>query len=125
MWITSDGRFNKSVTELNASDGSLIRVIKARAYGFNESTGAVASGAKRWILNASSVTELDSHTGSLVRVVRLSIFGSGSRPPVPIAAHRRWLVLGPQLKAPLDAYFAPIVLQFFFNTFTFKHLYGL
>ena len=70
MWITNDGRFNKSVTELNASDGSLVQIIQAKAYGFNESTGIVASGKNLWVLNANSVTELKADDGSLVRVVK-------------------------------------------------------
>lgn len=70
VWITNDGRFNKSVTELNTDSGSLVRVVGAKAYDFNESTDIVAGGAKLWVLNASSVTELNAGDGSLVRVIK-------------------------------------------------------
>jgi DNA-binding beta-propeller fold protein YncE len=57
-----------SVTELNASNGSLLRVINATADGFNFPTSVAVSGTHVWVTNqyGSSVTELNASNGSLV-----------------------------------------------------------
>jgi hypothetical protein len=88
IWVTSDGVNSidfvstpeELVTELNASDGSLVRVINAPADGFSPWAIAV-SGAHVWVANTvmtgsgssgklmGTFTELNASDGSLVRVI--------------------------------------------------------
>jgi DNA-binding beta-propeller fold protein YncE len=70
LWVTNFA--GNSITELNASNGSLVRVTNAAADGFN-SPGVVAVGGTRvWVANSlgNSVTELNASNGSLVRAIR-------------------------------------------------------
>jgi hypothetical protein len=72
LWVIS----NNSVAELNASDGALIRVMRAKAYDFDFDSGPIDfSEQTAWVLNAhnESVTELDASSGALIRVVHLHI----------------------------------------------------
>jgi hypothetical protein len=64
------------VAELNASDGALVRVIRAKSYDFDFDSGPIDfNGQNAWVLNAhnESVTELDTSSGALIRVVHLQI----------------------------------------------------
>ena len=69
MWVTNTG--GRSVTELNASNGSLVRVINAKADGFNAPRGVSVGGTHVWVTNGSgnSVTELNALNGSLARII--------------------------------------------------------
>jgi len=72
LWVIS----NASVAELNASDGALVRVMRAKSYDFDFDSGPIDfSGQNAWVLNAhnESVTELDAKSGGLIRVVHLHI----------------------------------------------------
>jgi len=75
VWVTNgngyeSGGNTNSVSELNATTGSLVRVIKAKTDGLYGPTAIVANDSKLWILNISSVTELNAGNGSLVRVIK-------------------------------------------------------
>jgi hypothetical protein len=75
VWVTNgngyeSGGNTNSVSELNADNGSLVRVIKAKADSLYGPTAIVASDSKLWVLNINSVTELNADNGSLVRVVK-------------------------------------------------------
>ena len=61
-----------SITELNASSGSLVRVINAKADQFRDPDGIALNKSRAWIVNylGDSVTELNSSNGSLVRVIK-------------------------------------------------------
>jgi len=72
LWVTS----GTSVAELNASDGTMVRVLRAKSYDFDFDSGPIDfNGQTAWVLNAhnESVTELDAGTGALIRVVHLHI----------------------------------------------------
>ena len=72
LWVISSA----SVAELKASDGALVRVIRAKSYDFDFDSGPIDfSGQNAWVLNAhnESVTELDASSGALIRVVHLHI----------------------------------------------------
>jgi hypothetical protein len=85
IWVandpqTGDGQTPKpgdgSVTELNADDGSRVRTLSGRRYGFDFPGPMAVTGADIWVVNGlgDSVTELNAATGSLIRTV------SGGRP---------------------------------------------
>lgn len=65
------------VTELNASNGSLVRVLTNASYKFNEPIAIAFDGTHLWIGNATgnSVTEVNASDGSLVRVLTSSGYG--------------------------------------------------
>lgn len=69
IWVANGG--GNSVTELNTSDGSLVRTIRSPADYLKEPTDIASSGADLWVLNEGdkSVTELSAANGSLVRVL--------------------------------------------------------
>jgi hypothetical protein len=72
LWVIS----GTSVAELNASDGALVRVMRAKSYDFDFDSGPIDfNGQIAWVLNAhnESVTELDASSGALIRVVHLHI----------------------------------------------------
>ena len=75
VWVTNGngyegGTNTNSITELNASNGSLARVISAKADGIYGPTAIVVSGSTLWVLNTNSVTELKTSDGTLVRVFK-------------------------------------------------------
>lgn len=72
LWVMS----GTSVAVLNASDGALVRVLRAKSYDFGFDSGPVDfSGQNAWVLNShnESVTELNVRSGALIRVVHLRI----------------------------------------------------
>jgi outer membrane protein assembly factor BamB len=77
LWVTDDQYWR--VTELNASDGSLIRVIDAKADGLADPGPIAVSRGHVWVVNgrvgANSVTELNASNGSLVRVLDSPAYG--------------------------------------------------
>ena len=69
---------NGLVTELNASDGSLVRTITSASYEFNEPYAIAAGDAHIWVVNRFapfSVTELNASDGSLVRTLTAASYG--------------------------------------------------
>jgi 6-phosphogluconolactonase (cycloisomerase 2 family) len=65
------GTLASSVTELNLSDGSLVRVLSASSYAFDAPWSLASDGAHLWVANynGNSLTELNLSNGSLVRVL--------------------------------------------------------
>src|SRR6185437_15690031 len=66
-----------SITEVNASDGSLVRVIQGPSYAFSQPRAMLLEGGHLWIANwqGNSVTEINTSDGSLVRVVQGTSYG--------------------------------------------------
>jgi hypothetical protein len=60
-----------SITELNASNGSLVRVIEAKADGLYGPQAISVSNSHVWAenFNFESETELNASSGSLMRVI--------------------------------------------------------
>jgi hypothetical protein len=56
VWVTNN--FGTSVTEINASDGSLVQVLSASGYGFSAPAGVTSAGQHVWVVNqdGNSVT---------------------------------------------------------------------
>jgi DNA-binding beta-propeller fold protein YncE len=74
VWVTNSngGAGSGSVTELDASTGAVIQVIKAKKYGFAHPYGVSSDGIHVWVTNFgdNSVTEFDASTGALVQVIK-------------------------------------------------------
>jgi DNA-binding beta-propeller fold protein YncE len=88
IWVTNTGGHDGSgsVTELNASDGSLVQPLYGGNYSFNDPVAIAADGADIWVANyeSNSLTELSASDGSLVR--SLSPGSHGLDTPSAIAA---------------------------------------
>jgi hypothetical protein len=85
IWVandpqTGDGQTPKpgdgTMTQLNASNGSLVRTLTARRYQFDFPGSIATAGNDIWVVNAwggstgnGSLTELNASTGALVRTV--------------------------------------------------------
>ena len=54
IWVTN--LYGDSVTELNARNGSRIRVIKSKSDGFSAPTGITSEGLTIWVTNQWSNT---------------------------------------------------------------------
>jgi len=73
---TRGGRRGDSVTELNASNGSLVRVVLLRNGIYSDPVGLVSNGVDVWVTDQGggtdgigSVMELNASTGTVVRVI--------------------------------------------------------
>jgi len=66
-----------SVTELSASTGTLVRVIRGSRYGFDYPDAVASDGTHVWVASmvGGSVTELSTSTGTLVKVIRGRSYG--------------------------------------------------
>lgn len=103
VWVVNDGVSGNvlgtgSITELNARNGSLVRVIRVAAAHF-DNPGAIAIGdAHVWVTNletsseGGSVTDIDEVDGSITRVI--SAAADAFDGPVAIAARddRVWIL---------------------------------
>ena len=76
LWVVNEDHLasqtgGNSVTELNAADGSWVRILTGSSYGFNIPDAIVFDGVHLWVANsnANSVTEIDASDGSFVRTV--------------------------------------------------------
>ena len=83
VWVTNSGTPSisdfgtpstvDSVIELNASNGSLVRVINPQGNGnFDNAGGITVSGGHVWVTNQKddAVTELNASNGSFVRAIK-------------------------------------------------------
>jgi len=63
---------NGSVTELSASDGSVIRTLSGSKYQFNDPAGIASDGTDVWVTNLDDgrwVIELNASNGSVIRTL--------------------------------------------------------
>lgn len=83
VWIANgtdsykDKRHGDTVTELNDSNGSLVRVIHLRNTIYSDPVRLVSNGVDVWVTDQgggtgtlSSVIELNATTGAVIRVIR-------------------------------------------------------
>jgi sugar lactone lactonase YvrE len=77
-----------SVTEVSATNGSLVRVIHGQRFGFARPVAMVAHAGRIWVANRRSgaITELSASDGSLVRVVTAAAHPTRLDHPVAITA---------------------------------------
>src|ERR1035437_883053 len=91
VWVANFS--GNSVTELNESNGSRVRVINAKADGFIAPNGVAVSGTHVWVTNFSgnSVTELNASNGSLVRVINATADGFNAPVGVAVSGTHVWV----------------------------------
>jgi hypothetical protein len=100
--ITYDGGFlwvanGESVTELNASNGKLVRVLSGTQYQFNGPTVVAAAGAHVLVVNSSgnSVTEIDARTGALVHTLPAASYHFDNPKAITVAGNHAWILNSP------------------------------
>jgi YVTN family beta-propeller protein len=93
VWVANCGNNNglddDTVTELDASDGSVVRTIPV-TYG---AANIFSDGTHVWVGGGDGVTELDSSTGSLVRIIETgSVNGYDGPALVSSIGDHTWVV---------------------------------
>jgi hypothetical protein len=76
LWITN--YFASTVTEINPSDGSLVRTLSGGNYGFLGPTGITFDGTHLWVANSdngNSLTEINPSDGSWVQTLSGGSYG--------------------------------------------------
>ena len=73
---TPDGQRGDTVTELNTSDGSLVRVIRLNNGEFSDPDQVVSDGVDVWVTDQGggtgqlgNVIELNASSGTVVRII--------------------------------------------------------
>jgi outer membrane protein assembly factor BamB len=71
VWVSNS--YSSTITELDASTGSLVRVISGKIYKFKLPGQILINNGNVWVinLNGDSLTELNASNGKLIRVVDL------------------------------------------------------
>jgi DNA-binding beta-propeller fold protein YncE len=88
VWVVN--RDGNSVTELNAADGGVVRILSAASYGFDSPDGIVADGAQLWVANGDSVTELNAADGRLVRTLSGRSYGFDVPAGIAVDGSQLW-----------------------------------
>ena len=83
-----------SVTEVNASDGRLVRVLHAASYDFDNPDAIAADGSRIWVANAGndSVTELNADDGSPVMILSGGSYGFSGPDAIAVDGTHVWVV---------------------------------
>jgi serine/threonine-protein kinase len=91
IWVANSA--GNSVTELNASTGSVIRILDGASYQFDYPISFAPDGADLWVVNAfgNSMTELNVGTGSLVRIVKGTSYGFNNPEAVTADGTHIWV----------------------------------
>lgn len=81
-----------SVVELNASDGSLVRDIKAKVDGFDYPNYIAVGQRNVWVANDNNtVTELNASNGTLVRVLNAKADGFNGIAGIAVCGSHVWV----------------------------------
>ncbi len=89
LWVTNLA--GNSVTELNAADDSLVRVLTG--VGLSEPVAVVFDGQDLWVANLNdTVTELNARSGTVVRRLAGNRYGFGEPVAMTVADGQLWVV---------------------------------
>jgi hypothetical protein len=93
VWVASQS--NNSVTELDASNGHLIRTLSGKSYSFDSPNAIAADPTHVWVVNGgnNSVTELSS-SGSVVGVLSNEGYEVASQDAIADDGKHVWIVNG-------------------------------
>ncbi len=93
LWVAN----GESVTELNASNGKLIRVLSGAQYQFNGPAVIAAAGTRVFVVNATgnSVTEIDARTGALVHALSAARYHFDNPTGIAVVGNRAWILNSP------------------------------
>jgi outer membrane protein assembly factor BamB len=87
----------QSVTELDANDGKLIRVLSGERYHFTGQPVLTVAGGHVFVVNGDgdSVTEIDARTGALEYTLTAARYHLDNPVGIAVAGHRLWLLNAP------------------------------
>jgi hypothetical protein len=101
LWVANNDYFG--LTEIDASTGSVIRVINNQADGFIDPSGIAVDGGDVWVVSGGvtyangtshvgTVTELNAATGSLIRTVSSKRHGITGLDAISVDANNVWVM---------------------------------
>ncbi len=100
LWVTdlhndaNGATSESSVAEFNISDGSLVRIIKAKADRLNIPRSIAVSHGLMWVENGNNtITELNANSGALVRVIDVKLDPKGLNSADGLAVSGRHIVV--------------------------------
>ncbi|MGD0245474.1 MAG: protein kinase [Streptosporangiaceae bacterium] len=93
LWVAN----GQSVTELDANDGKLIRVLSGERYHFTGQPVLTVAGGHVFVVNGDgdSVTEIDARTGALEYTLTAARYHLDNPVGIAVAGHRLWLLNAP------------------------------
>ncbi len=92
LWVVNAG--GNSVTELNATTGALVRVIKGSTYKLHGTAHLTSNGVDVWISNLRGTTlaELNATSGNFIKDVNVSKLGLTQVNALTSDANHLWVV---------------------------------
>jgi hypothetical protein len=93
LWVAN----GKSLAELNAGNGKLIRVLSGRRYNFTRPSVIAVAGAYVFVagLGGNSVTVINARTGALAYTLTAARYHFDSLAGISVAGNRVWLLNSP------------------------------
>ncbi len=89
VWVANRG---KSVTELSASTGALVKIISGSSYRFDAPDTIASYGTHIWVVNdGDSVTELSASTGALAKIISGSTYRFDGPSGITAASTHIWV----------------------------------
>ena len=94
LWVANTS--GNSVTEINPTDGSPVRILSGGSYGFNHPEYLTFDGTHIWISNTvptgSSVTEINAKDGSWIRTLSGGSYGFDNPSQMAYDGSHIWIV---------------------------------
>lgn len=108
VWVANSA--GDSVTELDASTGSLVKVISRPRDEFNAPWAIASDRTHVWVANAgsNSVTELSASNGHLLKVLSSPIYGFDEPAGIAVEGGRVWLANECGNPSPTDGCPGPV-----------------
>jgi Protein kinase domain/PQQ-like domain len=93
LWVAN----GQSVTELNASNGKLIRVLSGERYDFSGQPVIAVAGTHVFVVNGAgnSVTEIDAGSGAPVYTLTAARYHLDRPVGIAVVGNRAWIVNSP------------------------------
>jgi outer membrane protein assembly factor BamB len=93
LWVAN----GKSVTELNASTGKLVRVLSGEQYDFTGQPAIAVAGSHVFVVNGAgnSVTEIDASTGAVAYTLTAARYHLDNPVGIAVAGNRAWILNSP------------------------------
>ena len=93
LWLAN----SQYVTELNADNGALIRVLSGERFHFTGKIAVLAAGKNVFVVNGggNSVTEIDASTGALVYTLTAARYHLDNPAGIAVAGNHAWIINSP------------------------------
>lgn len=93
LWL-ANGQY---VTELNASNGELVRVLSGERFHFTGKMAIAAAGKNVFVVNGggNSVTEIDASTGAIVYTMTAARYHLDNPAGIAVVGNHAWIINSP------------------------------